>query len=341
MIEEIIKIIKGRSDLDSSKDYGYIINSSYATGHNIVIAIIGSNNNNSYIAKIPRFPENEKFIENEYEVLTYLHNNLPTTISKTIPKPILTENILGNKVLVESFIEGKSLIEYITGSKKSKVKLNVTKQFKIALDWLINFHRETSIHDQILSESLYKNSVLKPVEIFRNSYQSTQEEEKFFKNIENKYQNLIGKTIPLVFSHGDYWLGNIFIRNNELSVIDWESGSSKTLPFQDVWTFIATASSRLNPIDLLPTNFKNHFHFSFFDRNWYSDLLKQLVERYCKQTGLNIELIKKFFPIFLIEMSIREFKKYGKHIGGDIHWRTYLQYFIENSELSDCWINDL
>ncbi len=341
MIEEIIEIIKVRADLDSLNDYGYIINSSYATGHNIVISIIGSSSDDSYIVKIPRYPENEKYIENEYEILSYLNKNLTTTISRTIPKPILIENILDNKVLVESFLQGKSLIEYITGSKKSDVMKNVSMQFNNAFDWLINFHNETNILDQKFCESHYNESVLKPIDIFRNSYHSTQEEEKFFKSIENEYQNLIGVPMPFVFAHGDFWLGNIFFHGQSLFVIDWEAGGADSLPFQDIWKFIATASIRLNRSDLVQTDFENHFRFSFFERHWYSELLKLLVGKYCKQTGGNMEFIKKFFSIFLIEMSIREFKKYGKHIGGDLQWRTYFQYFIENSELPDFWINHL
>lgn len=341
MIDRILEKINKISNKNYSDKNGFILSSSYMTGHNIVLTILGASKEDSFVVKIPRYTESAKFIRIEYNNLLYLNKILPVEIRDSIPQPIIFDNILGNQILVESFISGKSLIEFMAISKSSSLKNKIEIQYQKAFKWLTNFHLNTITSNKIFDENLFNKEVLEPINFFRDSYNVDTNENQFFVEIENKCSGLIGEPINLIFRHGDFWIGNIINHFEKLYVIDWENGLQESLPFHDIWLFISTASQYINKGFLAQGGMNNHFNYTFFEKHWYSDFLQKLIFEYMQVTKINSEWLKLFFPLFLIEMATREFQKYGLHKEGDLNWRKHLIYLIKRKESSEFWINKL
>jgi len=341
LIYRILDKINEISNKKFSDKNGFILNSSYTTGHNIVLTILGSKIEDNIVVKIPRYIDSAKFIEIEYKNLLYLNKILPEEIRNSIPQPIIFDNILGNQVLVESFIKGKSLIELMAISNSSSLKIKIELQYKNAFRWLTSFHLHTITSKRIFDENLFIKEVLEPIEFFRRSFKTTANENQFFLEIENNCKKNIGESINLIFQHGDFWIGNIINNNNGTYIIDWENGIKESLPFHDIWLFISTASQYINKGILAKDGIINHFNYTFFEKHWYSDFLLKLVNEYKRETKINSEWLKLFFPLFLIVMATREYQKYGQHKEGDLNWRKCLIHLIECKEKSEFWINDI
>jgi hypothetical protein len=63
---------------------------------------------------------------------------------------------------------------------------------------------------------------------------------------------LVGRELPLVFAHGNYWIGNLLFedRRHVSGVVDWDCAESPGLPFVDALYFFVRLDSLLRRTSL-------------------------------------------------------------------------------------------
>ncbi len=189
------------------------------TGSNFIVRLVSDNTIDNIVSK------NHSFLE-------YLRSyvGLPELIINKLPRPICRKEFAGSIIYVETMISG------IIAWKKYSQKLR-RPIFRDSVDFLLHLHHAT--------QQLVMLNVTQLTSLFADDFARLANcdviSTKFRKQIENMIftvqDQLIGKKIPLVVSHGDYGYGNIVVDPHTgmmQGVIDWDTGKSSDFPGIDL-----------------------------------------------------------------------------------------------------------
>ena len=266
-------------------------------------------------------------IEKEYQNLTYIYQKINGAIKRDIPKPIALEKVDGKLLLIESVIRGQTMSEGVRPIM-FLWKDSYIRKFSLIVKWLLEFQAQTKHKEVIVTKSLIRKYFLKPFMELGGALACSRKEAVFFKNYQKEINNIAGLQIPLVCSHGDFYARNIIFNGKKrLGVIDWMDLDKMSDPFLDIFTLLSTfrlpgVNNKKNIIDSLK--------FSFIEKNWFASILKQVIKEYLSLLNLECDLIKIFYPKFLINRILRE-KRCGDLISKQ-YWREHLNLYIENEE---------
>jgi len=252
------------------------------------------------IAKIGLNEKSKTLYEKEFYNLSLVWNSLPIYLRKTIPRPLFEKTINGYYLFLETGLKGKRRLaeDFKLKSLSWWGKKRFKEFLKKVVKWLIEFHKATKKEVEF-TESHIEEFILKPIEDFKRIYAVKQEEETFFKVLSEKAGLLLERKIPLVFSHNDFWLGNILKFKEEIMVTDWELLQKDDLPLIDLLMLFSTLIASKD--DDNPGSFK----YIYLEENWFSKLRRNLENEYLGSLGIDSEIAEILFYIFLIRMSIR------------------------------------
>ncbi len=278
------------------------------------------------VVKMARDAAMNSMIVNEYETLVCFYKKLSHKMKESIPAPLFLGDFRGQAFLIESSLRGNippQIIRLNLGYFKKKA---IQKNIENVQKWLIQFQEETQSGVIQINEGLIENEIFNKINLFKNWYTIGKKEVSFLEELISNFKKHTNASIPLVGIHGDFYIENMFCQNGEAFVFDWSFAEYKGMPFWDIF-MLANSFYVDTPEDSL-----NSFEKIFFTKNWFSDAVKGFLEGYFNQRGLDLQLVRIFFPFFLIRMAVRNPLKYGIHTNNNGRWREKFNFYVENRE---------
>lgn len=272
------------------------------------LAFIDNEKNPAFIIKILR---NNNFIKrflNERDTLLYF-NSLDDFFKDSVPKVILCKEINDTWILVESILSGKGRGVNLVQNNLPDLKEAETN-FSLIKDWLLKFNLKTK-NETLISNDFIRDYISGPIKKFREIFTLNESEKKYLEKILNSIANHKGEIINLFFRHGDFCRQNILVSDSKIKLIDWEFSQKNSLPLYDVFFFLVTYYQQLAEGGKISDRL-NCFKRTFFERNDYSNLVKQFITDYCEKLKINKTLIKSFFTFLLLERAVFEYQNLEK-----------------------------
>lgn len=259
------------------------------------------------LAKISRFQDDNTILEREYENLKYINMDCnDERIKKSIPIPILYEDIAGYKVLLTNAFRGISINRFhlprLLFNKKT-----VASNCQKVINWLVRFHKEMKVN-KVFGEKDFLKEVKEPIESFLNIFEVSNEEKNFLCKMKNLGQEFLGRETLLFFRQGDFSPANILYKKNEIKVIDWEFSKKEGLPLHDILYFFIWYGFERFVAKSINENKLTRFQTNFFEYNWYSRLVKKLTFKYCQEFKISPSLIRFFFFMLLVNLANKEYE---------------------------------
>ena len=183
-------------------------------------------------------------------------SNLGINMTKVIDKGVLDN---GNFFLLLTYIEGLSAIDYVA-------TLNDIDAYNLGVEAGINLkkiHDVPVVHPTLSWKEQYAFKFNRKIELYKNS-QLKVEKGEFLLQYYINHVHLIDNR-PLVYTHGDYHLGNMVIDNGKLGIIDLDKIAIAD-PYDDLKTYGWSALvSEYFASGLINGYFNNNIPKDFFE----------------------------------------------------------------------------
>jgi hypothetical protein len=264
-------------------------------------------------------------LQKEYQQLLYFHKTLSPEMRKSIPRPLLSREESGRFLFVETGLPGTIVPTVVRLEAGTFHRKQIGKLMQQVKGWLLKFQKETQEGEVEITHEWIEQNVKRPLNQYRSWYSCSSDEEAFFSEYLENWNAYLRTRIPLVAHHGDFWSGNILINQDTVSVFDWTSSRRKALPFHDLLLFVSSFlvdSSERDEGD----NHVKLFEKLFFSRHWFGQQIAEVISQFFFQHKLSPRLISQIFPLFLINMAIRNEDEYPIHP----LWRERLAFYIQN-----------
>ena len=111
-----------------------------------------------------------------------------------------------------------------------------------------------------------------------------------------------------VLEHGDFVLHNLLIDNGTLGVVDWSDSNTFGTPLFDYYNFVLNAMFRLRKASHY-SDFVALFKFSFFEKNYFSSVIKKYAYFYLDALEIDRQAAKILFKLFIEAYWAREERK--------------------------------
>lgn len=175
------------------------------------------------VARIPLDELSARRCRNNKEILMALQK---TAIKKVTPVFLEEGTLLERSYFMESRLPGVAIDVPI-----SRIDHLVEK----TADFITQWHRETALEIE-MNEENYKKVVLPEIAAMASLLNSENQEK--LRQVERKLKNqLLGKRLKTVWSHGDYKLENVLFEIHSgtiTGVIDWDLANRSGLPLLDL-----------------------------------------------------------------------------------------------------------
>ncbi len=257
----------------------------------------------------------------EYKNLKYLQKVISSSyILSSIPHPICLEEISNCLCLFETPICGKKMNNL---SIKGKKKIN--RVMDIVFDWLVHFHLETRTSQKKFDECILEKYLGREVRCFLTKFHSLDPQYKNtltenLQNIATVYEN---ENIPIIFQCGDISPYNIFLENSKIKVVDWEDSVRESLPYIDIYDFLVNFLCILNPKKVINDKFK-----FYFVNKGYDNVVSYYLSKYCYALNINHDLVRAFFPFYLVRTINRDAGKYPDDLTKPSRWINRLKIYL-------------
>jgi aminoglycoside phosphotransferase len=200
-------------------------------GANIFYGFPGDDVAPSVIAKTVSV-ENSANLNNEAKIL----ENVAKEASRArmhVPKIIGRQQNDQYSTLLLSFLAGQSAADLLASQPDMLVPL----MEKISR-WLERWHRATVVF-RPLTRELLERTLLAPAQRLAPLIPDG---DKYQYRLMKQCEATVGKTVPLVNTHNDLTMANVFMeRDDHLGILDWETGCSESFPLVDFYYAVTDA----------------------------------------------------------------------------------------------------
>ena len=251
--------------------------------------------------KIVRNRVSNPSIRREYSILKRLEED--EALSPYLPLPIHLINISGRDMLLQRACHGKRMISLLSRNpflyfQKTTLSMN----FSRAMEFVHNLNVRQK---KRLTESEFRESIVKPLSLFYDEYEDSREKKIRFADLLERLVAEMDGAFSVTPIHGDYSATNIFIESTgQTKIIDWETAREEGLPFWDLFYFM---SKYIHNMKIYPKNRWDRVLSIYMGRGWLSQLVHGTVDEYCRKTGFDVSLGRLIFPLhFLNKATIKD-----------------------------------
>ncbi|HEX5418324.1 MAG TPA: aminoglycoside phosphotransferase family protein [Chloroflexota bacterium] len=196
-----------------------------------------------WVAKMRRSPVENDLLRREYVLINYLRESGSDYVRRTIPGPLVETCVAGHQLAIEPYLPGRAMDGLLANAGERTRELAAAYR-DLALKWLLRCQRETPRVRSPLRDQQIDDYFLGPIARLRSSAALTDHESSYLDQVTRQVEGLRRLPLPLVFKHGDFQPGNILLRDNAPTVIDWEFGLPTALPLLDVFGFLLRNHTR-------------------------------------------------------------------------------------------------
>jgi len=179
------------------------------------------------IAKIPSRPDYAPTMKSAFDMLREFYSSSRLKdLASSVPRPLYEGEIQGLHLFLESYCPGRTL-----PFRGYHLRYEPYRCFASATAWLKQFHlktRETSAGEEEINRLF--------ISLIRTAASAFPELEERLKPLQEECLALADKSIPVVYSHGDYTAKNILFGKDaeDVKIIDWERHQKRDLPLFDL-----------------------------------------------------------------------------------------------------------
>lgn len=234
----------------------------------------------------------------EYENLKRLGQGVSEYLKKSIPLPLALEKIENYLVLFETAAPGVSLARLASSPRHFYDRKKLDGIFEMAKTWLVEFFENTKkleTHTSCTQKLSYLESI---IDGYKQRFELSGQEKKGLDELLGEAEAVANSPVLFLPQHMHFWLGSIFIFGNSISVIDWKVYGKSSLPFFDMAAFLTSYGLKLKPADIAES-----FKMTFFENNWFSELIKKNISDYCLKTGIDIKFSRTLLTFYIIETA--------------------------------------
>ena len=190
-----------------------------------------------FVIKIPLTPYGEDRLERNINALEGIWNHVPILASMLtyVPRGLLKESFAGQRYFVE---------ELMPGVCAENLRLSTPEQARLmrsARDILTQLHTAT-VKRTIIDEAILETLFIKPIFEVADFLEYERESHSLNRITSMLRNTVLGKSLPLVLSHGDFSLKNVTVIETPLRItglIDWDLSRKVNLPLLDLLHLIA------------------------------------------------------------------------------------------------------
>lgn len=248
------------------------------------------------VMKIAQGEKYRRFLTTEYQALTRLALN--PDLSGRIPAPLAQFEHERALVVLEGVLPGVSLLEYLQIHSRKR-PAEVRRDLEQACDFLLRFQKSTRLEKalpplDVRARLSALETIYGPLELPADYLERLLEQEKAFNACR----------IFQCARQGDYWPGNLLVRDNSIGVIDWEGYFANANPFFDLFFFFTTYVLSYPWRGWQTCSPDEAFALGFLDDNWLAETIRENLLAYFSKLNITPTLAAFAYQIFLIEMSL-------------------------------------
>jgi hypothetical protein len=155
------------------------------------------------------------------------------SLASTVPRYVESLAVDGRPVLVSTAVDGAPMSLGYHRFGHTAWPDAVRRDFAAALGWLTDFQTRTS---RRVPAPDWPGQVLDTV---RGRWDGHPALPAAVERLEQACSRLAGAKPPATAVHGDFWFGNVLVKNGEVSgVVDWEAASPLGSPLRDLARFV-------------------------------------------------------------------------------------------------------
>ena len=290
-------------------------------GNDIILLFIEAESYPRYVMKICRNSQYNSKLENEYSALRHLMGT--AKINSKIPTPFHLGRWEDKVFFLQEGLAGISLYSLI---KERGLNKKTFASVEESIDLLIQINHvqitgKSNIAEDFLSDF---ESVLSNASVCQAQISRIKDEREIFLKEGRCY-----------FTQGDYWPRNILVdkkTKNVAGIIDWEFSISRSpFPIDCMW-FLLNLGYCLALKNADNTSIMEAFKSTFFSQGKHNDFICACYNRYALRIGIDKDSFFPLLEILLVEMSLREYRAYGKHMAMDFVCLDMLKYLHSHKD---------
>lgn len=291
---------------------------------------IFTKNRPTFFAKRGYGKEQADILRQESNNIKYAREIVKNGLQKNMPLPLGCVEIGEDVTLIMNFIAGQKMSEMISPNmilQRNTLKTNIDT----CIQWLCDFQQHTQIRKLEFNHDYLQEEFLSGIDNYINKTGSKTLIQTFLNNYKNNLKGFFGIMIPIVCGHGDFFPCNIHIfKNGNIVVLDWADLEKECLPFWDLFMF-SCSFRLLERYQDKKEHILRSFKFAFFEKNWFSKIVKETFSKYSQLMGINLEMLKSFFPLFLLRNLAKEIKE-NSSSGEEGEWEKVFNFYAQNED---------
>ena len=276
------------------------------------------------VAKVARDKIAEADITAEFDALNAMSRHAAGSITAQIPRPLGLVRIDAHLVLIMAGLDGKPMMSRYYARGHTDSPANVARDFRTAFAWLDDLQSATRLGSMSLAEAAARWSH-RVLDRYFEEIGCSAEEEALFADASARARSLSHVEVPVCASHGDYWIGNLFVRKDRVTgVIDWERADAQRLPFADIYKFPTSYGFYLDRLshrtgrqahpgrESLRARWAQYgdwpnligFAYTYFGFGWFPELVRAQILGRLHRLGVPAGANWALFPMFLAEQAL-------------------------------------
>jgi len=182
------------------------------------------------VVRVPLDPVNEKRVQRNFEGLKRAHAIAAASKKFAAPRPLLADRFHGVPFAVESAVEGIPYADLSEAQKDRRDRLLFELLIDLKCSPVAEAPRESA-------EDLWRRRVVEPLHSIAAQLPNVDYRRDVAVLLRSAEAYNSG-AIPLAFTHGDLWAGNVLYgENGSLALIDWDGWSAGDLATHDLLHF--------------------------------------------------------------------------------------------------------
>lgn len=248
------------------------------------------------VLKLWRSPERNPDTAEEQRILKEIRSEATSGAPGAVPEPLGSFPWGSLHVALESYCPGRSFA--VTNSNRGRPERIRVEELREVLAGLAGFAGRTVIRREPWSASEGCARVEDALRKYEEGFPVTPTERRLFEGVRERSESLSRGSLPIVWSHPDLGPGNVLIRQDGITIIDWAK-AAPGLPLQDFVYFLLVAGFEIcrarNEKERLKI-FRRLFLESHSAGDRLAAVAQEGVERCLHSVGTD----RRSFPILLV-----------------------------------------
>ena len=185
------------------------------------------------VVKVPVTEGAAKVVEDEARTLVRLRCLDLGALGPTIPRYVRSAVVGGRTSMISTSLPGRSMAVGYHSWRHTARRHLVREDLRLAAQWLATFQADTTSGVAPLTWPAQTAAAL------AERWAGHPRLEAAASRLTLAQEHMEGLRTPVTFVHGDFWFGNLLVRDGQISgCVDWEAASPQGCPLRDVARFM-------------------------------------------------------------------------------------------------------